>query len=401
MKIRPVILCGGAGNRLWPNSKKDQAKQFINFGGWSLLEKTLDRIKSPIYDYPILSTNLKYLKNIKLHLKKSKIKKYKIILEPSKRNTAAAILTSSLIKDIPNEQPVIFFPADHLIEKVSLFNKIIFKNKFFLSDKNILIFGVKPTFPSSEFGYFITKKNTAEPNKVLKFIEKPTEINAKKVIKNGGHWNSGIFFFRKDSIVNSFKKYQPRIYNNCLMAIKKAEIRNNIYYLNNNFFSKVPSKSFDYAILEKTKLIYGIKLNLSWSDLGSWKEILKMYGKNKFKFFKKKKVYHRPWGYYVNLFEGKNFLIKELTINANSSISLQKHLYRSEHWLITQGKPKITIDKKIFFKEKDEAVYIPKGSIHRIENQYKKPVKIMEAQTGSVLKESDIIRFKDIYGRAK
>ena len=85
MKIRPVILCGGSGTRLWPNVKKHQAKQFIDFGGWTLLGKTLERIKGSLFDTPIISTNSKYLSDIKKHLKKHKIKKYKIILEPEKK----------------------------------------------------------------------------------------------------------------------------------------------------------------------------------------------------------------------------------------------------------------------------------------------------------------------------
>ena len=96
MKIRPVILCGGAGTRLWSNNKEYQAKQFIDFGGWTLLGKTLERIKSPIFDEPVISTNLKYLKNIKKFLIKAKIKNYKIVLEPVKKNTGPAILTSAL-----------------------------------------------------------------------------------------------------------------------------------------------------------------------------------------------------------------------------------------------------------------------------------------------------------------
>ena len=82
MKVKPVILCGGAGTRLWPKSKKNLPKQFINFGGWTLFQRTLQRIKSPIFDYPIISTNLLYLKLVIKHLSKYKIKKYKIILEP-------------------------------------------------------------------------------------------------------------------------------------------------------------------------------------------------------------------------------------------------------------------------------------------------------------------------------
>ena len=92
MKIRPIILCGGAGTRLWPNLKNSQAKQFINFGGWNLLAKTLDRVKGSIFDYPIISTNLKYLKKVRIYLKKSGIKKYKIILEPAKKKYSSSYI---------------------------------------------------------------------------------------------------------------------------------------------------------------------------------------------------------------------------------------------------------------------------------------------------------------------
>ena len=401
MKIRPVILCGGAGTRLWPNYKNHQAKQFIDFGNWTLLGKTLDRVKSSTFDIPVISTNLKYLKEVKKHLKKHKINKYKIVLEPAKRNTAPAILASALIKDIPNEQPMIFFAADHLIEKASIFNKAINKNKDNLTDQNMFIFGIKPTTPSSEYGYFITKKVKGNINKVTKFIEKPTEAKAKQAIKKKGHWNSGMFFLRKDSIINNFKKYQPTIYKNCVNAVSKAKLKDNTYYLNKAFFEKATAKSFDYAILEKTKQINAIKLDIPWSDLGSWKEILKMYDKNKNKYFRKKNVYYRPWGRYVNLFKGKGFLIKELFLKTKSILSLQKHHHRTEHWLVTQGTPKITLNKEKFYKKINDSIFIPLGAIHRIENPDKKPVKIIEAQVGSILKESDIVRFQDVYGRIK
>ena len=401
MKIRPVILCGGEGTRLWPKSKNNQAKQFINFGGWNLFEKTLDRIKGKTFDYPIISTNSKYLKQVKYFLKKLKIKKYNIVLEPAKRNTAPAILTTTLIKNIPNRQPLMFFPADHLIDNNKQLKKALEKNKRYLNNQNIFVFGIKPTSPSKEYGYFLTKNIGANINKVSKFIEKPSETKAKKIIKKKGYWNSGMFFARKDSIINNFKKHQPAIYKNCLKSVLKAKFKQNTYRLNKLSFLAASAKSFDYAILEKTKNINGIKLNIAWTDLGNWKEILKIYHKNKSKYFNKKNVYYRPWGRYVNLFEGKNFLVKELVVNSKSSISLQKHHHRSEHWMVTQGKPRITVNKKKFFKKENDSIFIPVGTIHRIENLYKKPVKIMEAQTGPILKETDIVRYKDIYGRAR
>ena len=158
MKIRPVILCGGAGTRLWPNLKKHQAKQFIDFGGWTLFGKTLERIRGSNYDYPIISTNSKYIKIIKKILKKHYVKNYRIILEPSKKNTGPAILASALIKEIPDKQPLIFLSADHLIEKFNKLNSVIKNNAKFLSNNNIFIFGVKPSSPSDQFGYFHTKK---------------------------------------------------------------------------------------------------------------------------------------------------------------------------------------------------------------------------------------------------
>ena len=123
MKIKPVILCGGAGVRLWPKSRKNIPKQFIDFGGWTLFQKTLLRVKNPIYDYPIISTNLSYLNLVLRYLSKYRIKKYKIILEPFKKNTAPAILSSALLKEVPHEQPMIFFPSDHFIDKSETFTK--------------------------------------------------------------------------------------------------------------------------------------------------------------------------------------------------------------------------------------------------------------------------------------
>ena len=399
MKIIPVILSGGAGTRLWPKSKKNMPKQFIDFGGWTLFQKTLERIKNPIFDYPIISTNISYLNLVRRYLSKYKMKKYKILLEPVKKNTSAAILSSVLLDEIPFEQPMIFFPADHLIEEVRQFNKAIISNKKYLDEDNISIFGIKPNLPSSQYGYFLTKKTSKGFSKVSKFIEKPNLNYAKKIIKKNGYWNSGIIFASKISIINNFRKYQTKTLNFCIDAVCKSRVSNNVYYLNKKSFQRIPEISFDYAILEKSRNINGIKLNIAWSDLGSWKEISNIFKINRSKYFKKNNVFYRPWGKYTNLFNGKGFLVKELVINSKSSISLQKHNHRSEYWNIISGKPKITINNKKFFKRVNETAFIPQGAKHRIENFFMKPVKIMEVQTGSILKETDIVRYKDIYGR--
>ena len=133
-----------------------------------------------------------------------------------------------------------------------------------VDNQNLFIFGIKPTNPSSEYGYFLTKKTKGKINKVIKFIEKPKLLKAKNLIKKKGYWNSGMFFIRKDSLINNFKKYQPNIYKNCLKSVSKAKLKNNTYHINKASFLKVTEKSFDYAILEKAKEINAIKLNIPW-----------------------------------------------------------------------------------------------------------------------------------------
>ena len=218
MKIKPVILCGGEGTRLFPSLKKNPSKQFIDFGGWTLFGETLRRIKSSIFDSPLISTNKKYEKIIQKILKENKIKDFKIVLEPFKKNTGPAIISSTLINDIKINQPILFLPSDHYLPEKDKFNKILKSNLSNLNDKNIFIFGVKPKYPSSDYGYLLSKKINNKIKKVVKFIEKPNAKNVKKLISQNSYWNSGIILARKDSIIKNSKKVQKNLFNSCLQA---------------------------------------------------------------------------------------------------------------------------------------------------------------------------------------
>ncbi len=404
MKIIPVILCGGGGTRLWEEVNHNQIKQFIDFGGWTLFEKTLQRIKSNIYDYPIIITNKQYVKTVKKFLNKNKFNKFYIISEPIKKNTNAAI--ASIVPTIGRFNsssivPIVVFPSDHFIENFSKLNNSIKNHLKYLNSEDIFIFGIKPYFPSNQYGYFTTKKITKTINKVSKFIEKPNKDKAKLLIKKNGYWNSGIVLTSNLALLKSYNKHDPKTLSFAYQAVDKGKKTHSVLFLSKNKFQKIKEQSFDYSILEKYKYINGIKLKIKWSDLGNWFEILKIFNKFKFKYFKKKNIFYRPWGFYTNLYRGKGFLIKELFIKPNGILSLQKHYHRSERWIVTKGTAKITLGKKIIYKKNNETIEIPKGTIHRIENNTKKSLKIMEAQIGKILKESDIVRYKDIYGRVK
>ena len=129
------------------------------------------------------------------------------------------------------------------MEKTNLFNQSIKQHQKYLTDENIFIFGIKPSNPSSEYGYFLSKR-VNNKYKVLKFVEKPNLEKAKKIIKKNAYWNSGNVFLTKKSIINNFNKYQSKNFKYCLNSVNKSKFKNNIYHLNKNEFLKCNTISF-------------------------------------------------------------------------------------------------------------------------------------------------------------
>ncbi|MDP7622468.1 MAG: hypothetical protein QGH27_10970, partial [SAR324 cluster bacterium] len=153
-------------------------------------------------------------------------------------------------------------------------------------------------------------QSKCNPKDIFKMVDKL--LNDKNILEKQ--------IAKSQEIINNFKKYQFKTLNLCTHSINKSKKSKNVYRLNKKSYKKIQEKSFDLAILEKSRNINAIKLNIPWSDLGSWKEISNIFKKNKSKYFKKSNVFYRPWGKYINLYSGKGFLVKELTVNSKSSI---------------------------------------------------------------------------------
>ena len=461
MKIKPIILCGGEGTRLWPESRKKHPKQFIKINGKSLLKHAIDRVTGVNFDPITICSNANFLDQIKEETKNINCKIY---VEPAKKNTAAAILAAVNDDDLTFYQPVLIISSDHIIEKKIVFQKQIKKLSNNLDMYKIFIFGVKPDYPETGYGYLYSKKINKNFNKVDKFIEKPNLNRAKKLIKNNNYlWNSGVFLSNKSALLNEFSVLQNKLALQVCDSYINAKTTNHIVALDNKYYSKIKSISFDHAILEKSKNVFSAKLSSDWKDVGSWMQkweiekkdkdnnyikgnILKNNVKNSYissnrtivasnlknllavdnndvlylsdlknnnlknlypiinKKFPKITDQHattlRPWGQFTNIFVGKDFQVKELVVKPGAILSLQKHKYRSENWVVVQGKANVTLNKKNISLNKSDSIFIPQGAVHRIENRQKSILKIIEVQTGSYLGEDDIIRIKDIYGRA-
>ena len=461
MKIKPIILCGGEGTRLWPESRKKHPKQFIKINGKSLLKHAIDRVTGVNFDPITICSNANFLDQIKEETKNINCKIY---VEPAKKNTAAAILAAVNDDDLTFYQPVLIISSDHIIEKKIVFQKQIKKLSNNLDMYKIFIFGVKPDYPETGYGYLYSKKINKNFNKVDKFIEKPNLNRAKKLFKNNNYlWNSGMFLSNKSALLNEFSILQNKLALQVCDSYINAKTTNHIVALDNKYYSKIKSISFDHAILEKSKNVFSAKLSSDWKDVGSWMQkweiekkdkdnnyikgnILKNNVKNSYissnrtivasnlknvlavdnndvlylsdlknnnlknlypiinKKFPKITDQHtttlRPWGQFTNIFVGKDFQVKELVVNPGAILSLQKHKYRSENWVVVQGKANVTLNKKNISLNKSDSIFIPQGAVHRIENRQKSILKIIEVQTGSYLGEDDITRIKDIYGRA-
>jgi len=462
LKIKPIILCGGEGTRLWPESRKKNPKQFININGKSLLQHAIDRVTGPNFDKITICSNTNYLDQIKEQTKKIDCK---IFVEPQKKNTAPAILAAVNDDDLSFYQPILIISSDHIIEKKLLFQKQIKNLSKYLDRDKIFIFGVKPNYPETGYGYLYSRKANKNFNKVLKFIEKPNLKKAKKLIKNNNYlWNSGMFLSNKSALLNEYSVLQKELALQVCDSFINAKIINNILLLEDKYFSKIKPISFDHAILEKSSNVFSAKLLSDWKDVGGWLQKWEIEKKDKYNNFIKGKIFknnvknsyissnertivasnlenvlavdykdvlylsdlkknnlqfiypfinkqfpkitdqhtttQRPWGQFTNIFVCKTFQVKELVVNPGAILSLQKHRHRSENWVVVEGIANVTLNKKNLVLSRSQSIFIPRGAVHRIENKQKNVLKIIEVQTGSYLGEDDIIRIKDVYGRA-
>lgn len=274
ISMRIVVLCGGSGSRLWPESREGLPKQFIPLlNGKSLLDLTIERIlKIKFKSNPIFICNKKH----RFLLTKT-IEKYNlqadIFLEPVGRNTCAAIYLAA--KHCFQRENLLIMPSDHLISDNQKFFEAI-KNieKNFPSDYWVTL-GIKPTKPSEAYGYIKIDHNDInnELFKVTEFFEKPTKTYAAQFIRNNDYfWNAGIFMANASKIIGSIKKYSPDIADYSDKAFN--EIKNikgtNQFNFSNKLFSQIPNLSIDKAVMEHEKNIYLYPFNSQWSDVGSW-----------------------------------------------------------------------------------------------------------------------------------
>ena len=447
-----IILCGGNGTRLWPLSRALMPKQFIKvFNDKSLFQLTVSR-NSIICDSNLIISNInQYFLALDQQEELDEDIKSQYILEPIARNTAPAIALACMAVDY--DEIVFITPSDHLIKDEDKYIASIKQGQELANQGSLVTFGIKPSYPETGFGYI-----EADGFDVVSFKEKPDIDTANDYIDKGNYyWNSGMFMFKAGVFLEELKEHSLDIYEKSLIAFEnKRAIDGNQFRIKQDDMANIPEDSIDYAVMEKTNKAKVVLSDINWSDLGGFdslsneiksnEDVINVDSKNNFvisnrqvaivdnddlvvvdtpdallvskkgssnkvrdivsklktknpNILQEHTLTHRPWGTYEVLMSCDNYKIKKIVVKTNASLSLQKHIHRNEHWIVVAGTATIQVGDKKSLLRVNESTYIKMGEVHRLSNEGKIPVELIEVQVGEYLGEDDIIRIDDVYER--
>ncbi|HAX47818.1 MAG TPA: mannose-1-phosphate guanylyltransferase [Ignavibacteria bacterium] len=292
MKSYAIVMAGGVGARFWPYGTSKLPKQFLPIANSSdtMLQLTIKRLKDIVpIEQVFIITNKQYIDLVKKQL--PRIPKENIIGEPIGRNTAPCIgLASTILKQYDEKAKMFVVPADHLIENVDEFTKVVNTGlKFVEENDSIVTLGIVPTHPETGYGYiqfiedafYKAEKSDVNIYRVKTFAEKPSLDVAKVFLESGDFlWNSGMFIFRADTMLKQMSELLPDLHHQ-LLKIEKSIHTQKYESVLEQVFAEIKGISIDYGIMEKAKNVYVIKADLKWSDLGSWDEVSRLRNKDK------------------------------------------------------------------------------------------------------------------------
>lgn len=474
MIIHPVILCGGAGTRLWPLSRKSYPKQFAQISGeHSLFQAAVNRLTGSMFADPVILTNNDFRFIATEQMNTIGRKAAAILIEPAGRNTAPAVLAAALWLAKSNPDALMLVaPSDHVIPDSTTFRAAVAAAAPAAVRGDFVTFGITPTRPETGYGYLEIapggEHDAATPQPLARFVEKPDAPSAIRMLTSGNYlWNAGIFLLPVRAVVAAYRRHAKEM--TLLVEQALADSRRDLGFtrLAPESWETIDPISIDYAIMEKAKTLSVMPYSGVWSDLGSWDAVWRQMEQSEdgnacsahataidcrntllrsetpgqelvgigledivavampdavlvARKSDSQKVSeavtklrsldmpqatkfprdHRPWGWFESLVVGDRFQVKRIVVNPGGVLSLQSHHHRAEHWIVVAGTAKVTLGDSERLLSENQSIYVPLGTVHRLENPGMVPMILIEVQTGSYLGEDDIIRHEDIYARS-
>ena len=455
-----IILCGGSGTRLWPISRTLMPKQFVKlFKDESLFQLTVKRNSELCKTSFIVSNEGQYFL-AKDQLEELNHENNRYLLEPIGRNTAPAIALACF--ELDREDIILVTPSDHLIKDEKAYQQAVLRAKELAGSGNLVTFGIRPTFAETGFGYIETGNLDKESVKAF-HEKPDFQTATKYFEAGNYYWNSGMFMFKAGVFLEELQKYSTNIYDAALSAFENSTKDSIIRIKHDDMLNipedsidyavmeksdrvKVVSSdigwsdvgSFDALYEElpkdedgntvspkyipidsKNNLIYANEKKIATVDIedliivdtgdalliskkGSSQKVKKVVEKIKEHGTGLHNVHltaHRPWGTYTVLEDTPGYKIKRIEVKPGKRLSLQKHFHRNEHWIVVSGTATVTVGKEKKLVRPNESTYIKMGEVHRLENEGKIPIVLIEAQVGEYTDEDDIVRLKDDFKR--
>lgn len=455
-----IILCGGSGTRLWPISRTLMPKQFVKlFDGKSLFQLTVERNSSICTEQFIVSNTEQYFLALdqldELHKTAGKY-----LLEPIGRNTAPAIALACM--ELEPEEIVLVTPSDHLIKNQAAYSRVVSRAYELAREDYLVTFGITPAFAETGFGYIESNGEEVVSFKEKPDAQTATEyLKAGNYYWNSGMFcfKAGIFLdeLQKYSpeiyhacaaaLKNADANGMTRIKHDDMLAIPEDSIDYAVMEKSDRvkvvasdiawsdvgsfdaLYAELPKDANGNTVCDNDKHIsIDSKNNLVLCDgrkiatvdvedliivdtgdallvskKGSSQKVKNVVAELKKRHSEMHNIHltaHRPWGTYTVLEDTPGYKIKRITVKPGKQLSLQKHFHRSEHWIVVSGTATVTIGDQTQIVRPNESTYIKMGEIHRLANEGKIPVVLIEAQVGEYTGEDDIVRIEDEYNRA-
>jgi mannose-1-phosphate guanylyltransferase/mannose-6-phosphate isomerase len=456
--ITPIILCGGAGTRLWPSSRQTFPKQFAPlFGTLSPYQSLLGVFSESGFDAPLVTTRTEFRFLAEDQAHEMGVWDARFLLEPEGRGTAASVLAAALAIEGDPDAVVLIAPIVHFAGEPETVRAALRDAEARVRKGAVVRFFEGVSEPRSTSAQIVEELVAGSEARGADILTRTDPVKGHAI---------GMTMMRRSDLLAAFEAQAPEMLKRCRKAVEQAKVDGGILVPEKADYRAIADMSFEDDVVSGMKGALKMPVGVACSTLEDWDSVWQVLERDengvceeggalaidcrdsllrcdeqgmqilgvglsnvvavamrdavlvadrdhlakipgaldkletrKTPHAREHPRYHRPWGWYESLIARDRFQVKRIMVKPGGVLSLQSHVHRSEHWIVVGGTAKVTIDDEVKLVPENGSVYIPLGARHRMANPGKVPMYLIEVQTGTYLGEDDIERYEDIYDR--